>query len=87
LPASRFNGRTVPEICAKGGFTASALTLRQLPHRCGALTPSQRGRSQALSLRVLDRYSSWHEPTAKQALGRISKSTLNRDLTSHLQKL
>jgi len=66
---------------------AVALTLRQLSHRCGALTPSKRGRSQALSLRALDRYCSWHEPTAKQALGRISKSTLNRDLTSHLQKL
>ena len=53
---ARFSGRTAAENCAIGGITASALTLRQLPHRCGALTPSQRGRSQALSLTALDRY-------------------------------
>ena len=40
---ARFSGRTAAEKLAIGGVTASALTLRQLPHRCGALTPSQRG--------------------------------------------
>jgi hypothetical protein len=58
-----------------GGITASALTLRQ-PHRCGALTPSQQARSQALSPTALVRYGSPQKATAKQALGRISKSTL-----------
>jgi len=39
---ARFSGRTAAEKLAIGGVTASALTLRQ-QHRCGALTPSQRG--------------------------------------------
>ena len=88
---TRFSGRTAAEICAMGGITASALTLRLLPHRCGALTPSQRGRSQALSLTTLDRYGGhiWlgHVAIAKQTLGRISNSTLKRELTKRLQKL
>ena len=84
---SRFSGRTAAEICAMGGITASALTLRLLPHRCGALTPSQQARSQALLLTALDRYGSPHEATAKQALGRISKSTLKRELTNCLHNL
>lgn len=74
-----------------GGITASALILRLFPHRCGALTPSQQPRSQALSLTALDRYDgrkwSGYEATAKQVLGRISKSTLKRGLTNRLQKL
>jgi predicted transposase YdaD len=76
---SRFNGRTVPEICAMGGITvddftssvayreifglgrqegrqteASALTLRQLQLRCGALTASQQVRIQTLSFSGLE---------------------------------
>ena len=70
-----------------GGITASALTLRLLPRRCGALTPSQQGRSQALSPTAPDRYDPPPEATAKQALGRISKSTLKRELTIRLQNL
>ena len=66
---------------------AVALTLRLLEHRCGALTPSQRGRFQAFSPTALDRYGSWHEATAKQALGRVNISTRKRHLTNHLQKL
>ena len=79
---SRFNGRTVPEICAMGGITvddftssvayreifglgrqegrqaeASALTLRQLQLRCGALTPSQQARIQDLPLPALETLS------------------------------
>jgi predicted transposase YdaD len=75
---SRFNGRTVPEICAMGGITiddftssvayreifglgrqteASALTLRQLQLRCGALTPIQQARIQALSLSAIETLS------------------------------
>ena len=65
---------------------AFAIILRQLPHRC-ALTPSQRGRSHALSLTALDRYGMPHWASAKQALGRISKSTLKRKLTNLLQEL
>jgi predicted transposase YdaD len=80
---SRFNGRTVPEICAMGGITvddftssvayreifglgqqkgeqkgrqaeAAAISLRLLGHRCGALTPSQQSRIQALPLSALE---------------------------------
>ena len=75
---SRFNGRTVPEICAMGGITvddftssvayreifglgrqseASAITLRQLQLRCGALTPIQQARIQALSLSAIETLS------------------------------
>ena len=79
---SRFNGRTVPEICAMGGITvddftssvayreifglgrqegrqaeASALTLRQLQLRCGALTPNQQARIQDLPLSALETLS------------------------------
>jgi len=51
---ARFSGCTAAEKCAIGGITASTLTLRQ-QHRCGALPPSQRASSQALSLTALDR--------------------------------
>ncbi len=79
---SRFNGRSVPEICAMGGITvddftssvayreifglgrqegrqseATALTLRQLQFRCGALTPSQEARIQTLPLSALETLS------------------------------
>jgi hypothetical protein len=50
---ARVSGRTASEICAMGGITASAFTLRQ-PHRCGALTPSQPARSLVLVLTALD---------------------------------
>ena len=50
---SRVSGRTAAEICAMGGITASAFTLRQ-QHRCGALTPSQPARSLVLVLTALD---------------------------------
>ena len=50
---SRVSGRTAAEICAMGGITASAFTLR-LQHRCGALTPSQPARSLVLVLTALD---------------------------------
>jgi hypothetical protein len=51
---ARVSGRIAAENCAIGGITASALTLRQ-PHRCGALTPSQRGRSLVHSRRWIAR--------------------------------
>ena len=82
IMVSRFNGRTVPEICAMGGITvddftssvayreifgqgeqkgrqteALAITLRLLEHRCGALTPSQQARIQALPLTELETLS------------------------------
>jgi len=50
---ARVSGLTAAEICAMGGITASAFTLRQ-QHRCGALTPSQRARSLVLLLTALD---------------------------------
>lgn len=52
---ARFSGRTVGDICATAGITTSALTLRRHLHRCGVLTPSQRPRSQTLSLTALAR--------------------------------
>jgi len=50
---ARVSGRTAAEICAIGGITASAFTLRQ-QHRCGALTLSQRAPCLVLSLTALD---------------------------------
>ena len=88
---SRFNGRSITEICAMGGITlddftnsvaykeifgrgleegqqkgreegrqegrqaeAAAMTLRQLKHRCGSLTPEQATRIQTLPLADLE---------------------------------
>jgi hypothetical protein len=53
LLMARVSGRTAAEICAMGGITASAFTLRQ-QHRCGALTPSQPVRSLVLVLTASD---------------------------------